>query len=778
MRRIRTKVKGRQMIKMKFPCIFLALFTGTGLLCADLRRENAVTVLKPGRVTVVAAEGCAPSVRFAADELTNFLASVLGAHVPLSAGPDDSAGVNVILGDNEWSRAENLDPSILVRDGFWRLVKGNRVYLVGADDPKVDPARTARGYGSAMFERATAFAVYDFLERFAGCRFFFPGDLGTVVPRSSEVRVAGGREKIEPVFTERYYSTHRAGKVWYDPSVSMAAVQGLNRVRLRYGTQRIPCCHGQRLFRYVPRFAKEHPDWFCLKKDGTRYLYDSGGIPHYANGKLCYSSPIREEMYQDVKAYLTGKSASSRGLEKWGGNCVGGRYVDLMPEDALMECHCPKCQASYNKGEEMFATDQMWGMMAEFGSRLISEGVKGDITMMAYHPYRRVPDVKLPPNVQVMVAERGPWSVNDTTDYDRQIGEIRDWAEKLGHKVWIWTYPGKYGGKFSGIPQISPRAYARYFSRAAPWIMGGYAEIDTDRFMFDALNVYVYSRLGWDPDLDIESLLDDWHRKLFGAAAPHMKKAYDLFEHCWMDGVMAGCRTLDTPLGPVSQEPGIIDLFTRVYTPEIIGRLVDCFALASKAVAEGSREGRCVAMMRSELLDSLVARSADLDVKAELARRERCSDRSLLKNGGMDGPGVWSNTVKDGSLTFDTVNKVAGAASAKLSASSGVKKGMYRRVVCCQSLKLKKGCRYRLSYFVKGENIVSYGRSEGAGLCLWEGKTLYSKHPLPLLTGTFDWIHLSHVFTAREEDVRLEFRICESTGTMWLDEVRLEAEKF
>ena len=48
--------------------------------------------------------------------------------------------------------------------------------------------------------------------------------------------------------------------------------------------------------------------------------------------------------------------------------------------------------------------------------------------------------------------------------------------------------------------------------------MGGYAEIDTDRFMFDALNVYVYSRLGWDPHLDIEALLDDWHRNLFGAA--------------------------------------------------------------------------------------------------------------------------------------------------------------------------------------------------------------------------------------------------------------------
>jgi hypothetical protein len=766
------------MKKITFSFVLSVLLLGVGAACADARHENAAVVLRPGQVTVVAAEGCAPSVRFAAGELTNFLARVLGVNVPVATKPDDSRGVNVILGDNEWSRAERLNPAILARDGFWRLAKGRRVYLVGVDDPKVDPARTAQGFGSAMFERATLFAVYDFLERFAGCRFFFPGELGTVVPHSAKIRVPIGREKIEPVFSERYYAGHRAGKVWYDSSVSMPAVQGLNRIRLRYGTQRIPCCHGQRLFKYVPRFAKEHPDWFCMKKDGSRYLYDSGKAPHCENGKLCYSSPIREEIYQDAKAYLTGKSASSRGLDGWGGNCVGGRYVDLMPEDALMECHCPKCQAAYNKGEEMFATDQMWGMIAEFGSRLIAEGVKGDITMMAYHPYRRVPDVKLPSNVQVMVAERGPWSVMDAADFDRQIGEIRAWAEKLEHKVWIWTYPGKYGGKFSGIPQISPRAYAKFFSRAAPWIMGGYAEIDTDRFMFDALNVYVYSRLGWDPHLDIEALLDDWHGQLFGAAAPYMKAAFDLLERCWMDGVMAGCRTLDTPLGPVQQEPGVIDLFTRVYTPEIIGRLEACFDAAAKAVAVDSREDRAVALMRSELLDSLSARSADLDVKAELARRAGRPDRSLLKNGGMDGPGAWNNTIKDGTLAFDTTCKVAGTASARLSTSDGIKSGMYRRVVCSQRFKLKKGCRYRLSYFAKGENIVSYGRSEGAGLCLWEGERLYSKHPVPLLTGTFDWIHLSHVFTAREENVNLEFRICESTGTMWLDEVRLEPVEF
>ena len=205
------------------------------------------------------------------------------------------------------------------------------------------------------------------------------------------------------------------------------------------------------------------------------------------------------------------------------------------------------------------------------------------------------------------------------------------------------------------------------------------------------------------------------------------------------------------------------------YTPKVLygailsaaGGIIEIFLLA-------------VAVTRAEMFAPLERRAADVSVTEELKRRAGRPDRSLLKNGALDGPGGWSNSVKDGSLTFDTACKVAGAASAKLTTSTGVDKERYRRATCVQKVRLVKGRRYRLSYFAKGENVEPYHAAEGAGLCMWEGKELYTKHPQPLLTGTFDWLHLSHVFTARDEDVRFEFRITEATGTMWLDEIRLE----
>ena len=146
--------------------------------------SNAAT-LERGMVDVLVAEDVPPVVRFAADEMTNFLSQVLGAEVPIVREPQAGRGC-VVLGDNRWSRAEGLSVSGLPRDAFIEKSTADRVYLLGRDDP----ARNiygeleigGKGARTMIFERATVFAVYDFLERHADCRFFFPGEIGTDVP--------------------------------------------------------------------------------------------------------------------------------------------------------------------------------------------------------------------------------------------------------------------------------------------------------------------------------------------------------------------------------------------------------------------------------------------------------------------------------------------------------------------------------------------------------------------------------------------------------------------
>ena len=759
-------------------CYALSAFASLCLLAC-----GAVEIA-PGNIAVVVGKDSSPTARFAAMEMTNYLSRVLGASVSVASSPV-RAKVNIFLGESEWSRAEALDPKPLVRDGFISAAKGNRVFLLGVDDARVDPRDCFTGKANLMnFERATLNAVYDFLERHADVRFFFPGELGTVVDRKASISVPDGVRKVEPAFTERYYGWWNIKKGgWYDTRASEMEMVASNWLQLRYGSSRKQCCHGLRHFKYVPRFAKAHPEWFCLRADGKRHLED-GRPPHFGNGsKFCYSSKIREEMYQDVKAFLTGKPASSRGLEKWGANCVATRtekYVDIMPEDGWLECRCANCQTTYNKKETSYATELIWGLTAEIARRLTVDGVEGGVTQMAYWPYNRVPDFNLPANVDVMVAVTGPWATVTPERHAMHMKLLRDWTAKLGHKVWLWTYPGKYSfyGAMPGIPQISPRSYARFFSEAAPYIIGGYANTATDRFMFDALNVYTYAKLGWDPLLDIEALLDDWNGRLFGPAKAEMKTIYDLLEEKWVGSVCKG-RVVESPLGPVTVKPSDGQLWSEIYTESFLAELRRLFDVAAAKTVPGSLEARRVALMRSELLDSIYVQFAKMDPATELRRRRREGTANMIANGDFATMDGWVNSVPWSKAALDPSTKVVGGFSLKL-ASDSVSHGE-SNVQCGAAVQvaLRAGRTYRLSYFIKTKDVVPYkdlGYPLGAGLCLWYAENRFEKHPSRLMTGDSGWIHQCHVFTPPVDSpkARLQFRLETSLGTMWVDGVLLE----
>ena len=168
--------------------------------------SSAGTVsLLPGKVEVVMSAEAGASVKFAASEATNFLSRVLGAKVPLVGEPSSGAHVvSIVLGSNVWTMAAGIDTAALKRDAFVTKVEAGRVYIAGRDDPKADLTWALAGRTPVPFtERATLFGVYQFLEDVAGCRFFFPGEYGTVVPRAERLEVEKGEKMISPSFTVR-----------------------------------------------------------------------------------------------------------------------------------------------------------------------------------------------------------------------------------------------------------------------------------------------------------------------------------------------------------------------------------------------------------------------------------------------------------------------------------------------------------------------------------------------------------------------------------------------
>ena len=752
-------------------------FVSTAASSVELTAESA---------EIVVATNACPVVRFAARELKEMLGTVLGAPVPVVSAPTDGKA-SVVLGDCTESRVAGIDVGTMVRDGFVIRVRGGRIFIAGRDDPRRDPVQTIEqaNYWAFGYELATVFGAYEFLERFADCRFFFPGEFGTILPRADRVRVPECDLAFKPDFTARDLYLQGDG-AWYDPTVKPTAGKALDWLRLRMETERIPCCHGQNQFMLVERFGKSHPEYFQLKKDGTR-------CTEYANAawfddwrcrQLCHTSRVWDEIYEDAKAYLTGRPASSRGVMSqskkgdfaWNANCVGGKYVDIMPQDGLTACECPTCQAAYDKGVPDYAAELIWGNTARLAKRLKDEGVPGTVTQMAYHPYRAVPKCELTDNILAVVAQNGPWIAFAPGDaLQKEVALYRAWSEKTHRRVQTWTYPHKYGKtRIPGVPCMAPRAHGRYWKAVAPYITGGFLESESERAIYQYLNYYVFSKLAWDPGLDVEVLLDDHFAHMFGKGAAPMARLYDEMERKWIGEIAANIR--ETQYGPESVVPSTHEIWTRVYSPETItgwGRLCD---EALEAVGSGSPESRRVEFIRREFVLPLAEESRryfdSISVEKALAARAAAPARSVVRNGDFESMDGWR--VESGSVELDRDVKVTGSASVKLTSDGG-------RVAFRQDLgeDFKPGTKYRVSFFVKLGDVrpTETKGSHSAYVEFFDDDWVFFPKDSKL-DGTVDWMHQSYEFSTkarRSEKPRfVHLLMLGVKGTVWFDGLRVE----
>ena len=159
---------------------------------------------------IVVDAGAYQSTRFAAEELQHFLSRLLAVPVPIVAQPTEGK-ISLIVGINRFSREAGLDEAKFCRDAFVIKTDGNRIFILGKDDPKVDTRKVVKdrsGGGTAglLHERGTLFGVYDFLERFCGIRFYHANDLFTIIPEVKTVSIPQIDIYDRPDYESRYYS--------------------------------------------------------------------------------------------------------------------------------------------------------------------------------------------------------------------------------------------------------------------------------------------------------------------------------------------------------------------------------------------------------------------------------------------------------------------------------------------------------------------------------------------------------------------------------------------
>ena len=719
------------------------------------------------------------TLKLAASEMTNYLSRIFSTSVSIVNKP--TPGVNsIILGENEFSKKANLPAIPAKRDSFSYLFGEEDIFLAGRDDASkyaMDAYVGGNLQNISKYEMGTLFAVYWFLEEFAGCRFYFPGQFGTIVPQKDRLIVVKGLGCKKPDFAVR--SVYMTGDgAWPDGGGKSNPSKEKARqwMRLRLQTEEVPCCHGLIYAKLPERFAKAHPEWFQLKADGTRCVEITKSL--LVGRQFCHSSAIWNEIFLDAKAYFLGQPSQLRNLPSWSRNASGGKYFDVMLQDGFAQCFCSECQRRYDKSKSNFATELIWERTCEVARRLQAEHIPGYITQMAYWPYNGIPKVDIPTNVLVMVAEHGPFSDGKPKLSD-EYRHIREWTEKLnGRKVWLWNYPSKlFARAFKNIPQMCPRSWGRYYQDIAPHIFGAFAESESDRPIFNYLNYYVFSRIGWDTKVDINAILDEHYRLMFGDAALEMREFYESLERHWMQEISGTIEP--SALGPVARAPSFAEVWKNVYNEKELSRLEDLFKKGSAKLKPDTPQALRLAYIKRQLFDPMAKDGRDyldgISVPKALARRAAEKGRlcSLIENGALDALEGWRFAKeKNASYSIDKTSCVTGSASLKVVCDGSA------RAVFPLGEKLKALTRYRLSFFVRLDNVKSLPGWSGVVGEFFDGEN-YFHYPKPPLKGTSDWMYQEVIFTTPnrsqiKDEQKFQFLLKNVKGTAWFDDVRIE----
>ena len=558
------------------------------------------TMVKEGRIgfEIVVPADAAPSAKFAGKEAARLLGKAFGAELEVLQSPSGKYPA-IILGSREYAAKLGVDVDTLDRDGFVIKTCPEGVLIIGRDDPK-------KSERVAESDHATIFGTYDFLERFAGMRFYLAGDYGTIIPKREEWTLPAIDIYDRPDFYQRQYNDWR-GKTG---AVFTKDARPVNRLRHRLQTRDTYRCHTLRELNYGTRFGKTHPEYFALQSNGKRVIdTEFTGSGHWDESHFCYSSGIRKEIIADAVSYLKGEPASVRGVISRLTRRVGwlplyfpegGKFFSICPPDGVIKCTCPRCAPELIKGTKEQIRDHYWRFFRDVAQGIKNSGAGGFCIVPCNYSYwgGMPPDFSLPDNLLLVFFMRGPWDELTVEKRDKSLASLKAWSNKGCGKFLVWTYPGKYYGEFPGIPTGTPHYDSSFLKRISPYVLGCYFETSTDFLFFNYLDFYVYGKILWDPETDVDALLEEHHRLMYGPAAPQMREFFDSIERNWMK--VAG-HAVDTAIGPITKYPSNLEMWSTVYSSAERQRLTDLFDQAEKLTAETPKYLVRVKTLRREM---------------------------------------------------------------------------------------------------------------------------------------------------------------------------------
>ncbi|NUQ62725.1 MAG: DUF4838 domain-containing protein [Pirellulales bacterium] len=470
-------------------------------------------------------------VRRAAGEFQRVLEKMTGTKLPAEIQGDAPI---VHIGRDAFVDRAGLQLDRLDEDGFVIHTVDNKHLILAGRTP-----------------HATEFAVYRFLQKHAGVRWYFPTELGEVVPKRATFSVGELAEREEPSFHSRLWSSAAPfdGGAW----------ERQNLCRGRYSF------HHNLLYVFPPsKLFDAHPDWYP-EIDGKRRRPTDDNDHHWqpccANAEAARYAAEAARKYFDANPEASSFSLGMNDTSA-SGFCECAECRKLDPTDPAQQ-KTPRGLPNYS--------NRFFTFVNRVAEALAKSHPDKYLGCLAYNVTEPPPAFDVHPRVvPYLTAGRANWTDPAIREGDQKL--IRQWCAKVP-VVGIYDY--YYGAGF-----ISPRIFTGLTEESLKFahqqgVRAFYAEIYST-WSLDGPKAYVASQLLWNVDQKAEALVDEFCRDLFGQAAEPMRRYFRFLEDRW----------LARPSGSMVMWAGFFDIAQLdLWPPETCRKARSILEEAKKAAA-------------------------------------------------------------------------------------------------------------------------------------------------------------------------------------------------
>ena len=473
---------------------------------------------------------------------------------------------------------------VLGREGFVLRVDGKSIIAVGNEDG---------------FYRGTEYAVYELLERL-GCRWFYPGEYGQVLPQTDTL--------VAPKMDLRQSPSFAVRNIWMSGWATATGDHGDFMIRNK-GTDRIGFAFpgDGSIWKLAPmeRYLEQYPDLYALQADGTRQdlntpqhmrMIDTG----HPKAVEIAANTVKEHFRADPDSNSFAFSAPD------------GSPRSLSP-DAIAADHA----FALDSGQDVSISDAYFNFVNNITHDVTREFPDKFIVVLAYANRVRPPeglDQPWHPNIIIHLARLRISTLKEIGNPDdvharRHARTLEAW-KRICPQMLIYDYDPH--ADLSRMPNWRTGAAASDMRFYKDHNVIGFTTEGHNTFLRNGLNYYLRCKLMWDVNADVDALLDDYYEKFFAEAAAPMRKfheAIDRMRDDSLDGMTWTGAMLDwTQIYPVQETIALgkyLDAAERLAESDQVKlhlsayRVLHDYMLEYNAVFEHLRAGDIAAAIES-----------------------------------------------------------------------------------------------------------------------------------------------------------------------------------